>query len=346
MPGLSVVPRRNSTRMRRAIVALTTLAFSVLVVPLAVCAQPVRTVYRIGLLGTQTSYPRDDYIWAPLLEGLGELGYAEGQNLVIERRYAQGKLERLPDLATELVRLKVDVIATSSTPAALAAKHATAAIPIVLVGGATPVEAGLVLNLARPGGNVTGLTDGLGPEFASKQLQLLKEVAPKISRVAVFLSSTNRDEAEMFNGLQLGARALGVTLVLVDVKTATQFDRMTFAAEMSRARVDGFWVNPTLVNWAHRALIVNFAATHRVPAVYGDRAWVDTGGLMAYSTSWPTLRRRAAIYVDKVLKGAKPAELPVENPTKFELVINLKTAKALGLTFPQSMLLRADEVIQ
>jgi putative ABC transport system substrate-binding protein len=216
-----------------------------------------------------------------LLEGLRELGYAEGQNLVIERRDAQGKLERLPNLATELVRLRVNVIATSSTRAAIVAKHATETIPIVLVGGATLVEAGLVLSLARPGGIVTGLTDGAGPDFVGKQLQLLKEVAPKISRVAVFLNSTNGDEAEMFNELQLGARALGVTLVLVDVKTANQFDRMTFAAEMTRARVDGFWVNPTLLNWEHRGLIVNFAAAHRLPAVYGDRAWVDTGGLMA-----------------------------------------------------------------
>jgi len=176
--------------------------------------------------------------------------------------------------------------------------------------------------------------------------KLLKQVAPKTSRVAVFLNSTNHDEAEMFNGLERGARALGLTLVLVDVRTANQFDRMSFAAEMMRTQVDGFWVNPTVINWAHRGLIVDFAAKHRLPAVYGDRAWVDTGGLMAYSTSWPALRRRAATYVDKVLKGTKPADLPVEDPTKFELVINAKTAKALGLTIPPVVLARADEVIQ
>jgi putative ABC transport system substrate-binding protein len=265
---------------------------------------------------------------------------------VIERRYAQWNLERLPDLATELVQLKVNVIATNSTPAALAAKRATSTIPIVLAGGATPVEAGLVVSLARPGGNVTGLTDGLGSEFVSKQLQMLKQVAPKVSRVAVFLNSTARDEAEMFNGLLGGARALGVTLVLIDVKTARQFDQTTFTAEMTRAHVDGFWVSPALLNWEHRGLIVDFAATHRLPAMYGDRAWVDTGGLMAYSTSWPTLRRRAAVYIDKILKGVKPADLPVEDPIKFDLVINLKTAKALGLTIPPSVLARADEVIQ
>ena len=332
--------------MRRAIVAVSIFVVGLFVLPLVANAQQAQHVYRIGLLGSQTSYPKDDYIWAPLLEGLRELGYAEGQNLVIERRYAQWKLERLPDLATELVQLKVNVIATSSTPAAIAAKRATLTIPIVLAGGATPVEAGLVQSLARPGGNVTGLTDGLGPEFISKQLQMLTQVAPKVSRVAVFLNSTARDEAEMFNGLQRGARALGVTLVLIDVKTAQQFDQTTFTAEMMRAHVHGFWVSPTLLNWEHRGLIVDFAATHRLPAIYGDRAWVDTGGLMAYSTSWPALRRRAAVYLDKILKGAKPSDLPVENPTKFELVINLRTAKALGLTIPPSVLARADEVIE
>ena len=332
--------------MRRAIVAMISLAFGVLVVSLVAHAEQAQRIHRIGLLGSQSSYSTDDYIWAPLLEGLRELGYVEGQNLVIERRYAQGKLERLPALATELVQLKVNVIATNSTPAALAAKRATSTIPIVLAGGATPVEAGLVVSLARPGGNVTGLADGLGSEFVSKQLQMLKQVAPKVSRVAVFLNSTARDEAQMFDGLLRGARALGVTLVLIDVKTAKQFDQTTFTAEMTRAHVDGFWVSPTLLNWEHRGLIVDFAATHRLPAMYGDRAWVDTGGLMAYSTSWPALRRRAAVYLDKILKGAKPADLPVEQPTKFELVINMKTAKTLGLTIPPAVLARADEIIQ
>ena len=268
--------------MRRAIVAVSILVFGLFVVPLVANAQQALHVYRIGLLGSQTSNATDDYIWAPLLEGLRELGYAEGQNLVIERRYAQRKLERLPDLAAELVQLKVNVIATSSTPAAIAAKRATLTVPIVLAGGATPVEAGLVLSLARPGGNVTGLTDGLGPEFISKQLQMLKQVAPKVSRVAVFLNSTARDEAETFNGLQRGARALGVTLVLIDVKTANQFDQTTFTAELTRAHVDGFWVSPTFLNWEYRGLIVDFAATHRLPAMYGDRAWVDTGGYLGH----------------------------------------------------------------
>jgi putative ABC transport system substrate-binding protein len=240
----------------------------------------------------------------------------------------------------------VNVIVTSSTPAAIAAKGATLTIPIVLMGGATPVEAGLVRSFARPGGNVTGVTDGLGPEFISKQLQLLKQVAPKLDRVAVFLNSTDRAEAEMFKGLQLGARALGVTLVLIDVKTAKQFDQRTFTAEMARAHVDGLWVGPGFLNWEYRGLIVHFAATHRLPAIYNNRAWVDTGGLMAYNTSWATLRRRAAVYVDKILKGVTPADLPLENPTQFDLVINLKTAKALGLTIPLAVLARADEVIQ
>jgi ABC-type uncharacterized transport system substrate-binding protein len=332
--------------MRRAIVAVITLAFAVFGVSPVGHAQQAQRVYRIGLLGSQTSYATDDYIWAPLLEGLRDLGYAEGRNLVIERRYAQQALGRLPTLATELVELKVNVIVTSSTPAAIAAKGATLTIPIVLMGGATPVEAGLVRSFARPGGNVTGVTDGLGPEFISKQLQLLKQVAPKLARVAVFLNSTDRDQAEMFNGLQLGARALGVTLVLIDVRTATQFDQRTFTEEITRAHVDGFWVSPGFLNWAHRGLIVDFAATHRLPAIYNDRAWVDTGGLMSYSTSWLTLRRRAAVYVDKILKGVTPADLPLENPTKFDLVINLKTAKALGLTIPPTVLARADEVIE
>jgi ABC-type uncharacterized transport system substrate-binding protein len=343
---MAAVGRTQQVLRAIMLLVIPVLACEPLVPPPIVGAQPARQVYRIGLLGHQTSWPSDDYIWAAVLEGLRKLGYVEGRNVVIERRYAQQKLERLPALAAELVRLKVDVIVTSSTEAALAASRGTTTIPIVLAGGAAPVEAGLVPSLARPAGNVTGLTDGLGPEFASKQLQLLKEVAPTISRVAVFLSSTAPGELAMFNGMQSGARLLGMTLVLVDVKSANQFNRMTFNAEMTRTRVDAFWVNPTLLNWEHRSLIVDFAGTRRLPAVYGDRAWVDTGGLMSYSTSWPALRWRAATYVDRILKGAKPADLPVEQPTRFELVINLKTAEALGLTIPQSVLLRADEIVQ
>ena len=328
------------------IIALIALAFGVLVVSTVGQAQQTQRVYRIGLLGIQSSWATDDYIWAALLEGLRELGYAEGQNLVVERRYGQREQERLPALATELVQLKVDVIATSSTAAAMAAKRATPTIPIVVVGGASPVEAGLVQSFARPGGNVTGVTDGLDPEFIGKQLQLLKQVEPRLSRIAVFLNSTARDEAEMLKGLQRGAQALGLTLVLIDVKSANQFNQTTFTAEMTRAHLDGFWVSPGFLSWEYRGLIVDFAAKRRLPAIYNDRAWVDTGGLMSYSTSWPALRRRAAVYIDKILKGAKPADLPVEQPTKFELIINLKTAKTLGLTIPPAVLARADEVVQ
>jgi putative ABC transport system substrate-binding protein len=270
------------------------------------------------------------------------LGYVEGRDLVIETRYAERQFDRLPALAKELVQAKVDVMVAITTPAALAAKNATATIPIVMAGSADPVGRGLVASLARPGGNITGVTNSPGPDFAGKQLQLLKEVAPRISRIAVLMDPRNPAEVDFFRAIDVAGRTLGVTPVSIEVTSPTQFDPMA----ITQARADALYVSPTITNWAHRAAIVDLAMKHRLPAMYGEREWVEAGGLMSYWTNWLDLRRHAAVFVDKILKGAKPADLPVEDPQTFELVINLKTAKALGLTIPQSVLARADEVIQ
>jgi len=240
------------------------------------------------------------------------------------------------------VGLKVDIIVTYGTPGCRAAKQATATIPIVMAGSADPVKRGLVASLARPGGNVTGVTNSPGPDFAGKLLQLLKETQPTISRVAVLMDSTNPAEVDGFKALEVAGRTLSAKVVLIEVTSPTQFD----PTAITRARADALYVSPTAVNWAHQAAIFNLAAKHRLPAIYGERDWVDAGGLMSYWTNWLELRRRAAVYVDKILKGAKPADLPVEEPTKYELIINLRTAKALGLTIPESVLVLADEVIR
>jgi putative ABC transport system substrate-binding protein len=301
-------------------------------------AQQVGKVHRIGYLtaggGVEQSF-RD---------AMRQLGYLEGQNIVIEGRFAERKLERLPDLAADLVRLKVDVIVTITTPAAQAAKNATATIPVVMAGSAFPVELGLVASLARPGGNVTGVTNNPGPGFAGKWLQLLKEAAPTIRRVATIHDLSIAPEARGWAEMQDAARTLSLTLLSKDVRTAEDFDG-AFAA-IARERADALIVLPSSLNVTHTKRIVDFATKHRLPTMFGDGNAVKAGGLVSYWANFGDLRRRAAIYVDKILKGAKPAELPVEEPTKFELVINLRTAKALGLKIPQSILIRADEVIQ
>jgi len=310
------------------------------VAPLAPEAQQPTHVHRIGyLLGTTRE--QEPYVEG-FLEGMRALGYVEGQNLVMEYRYAEGQYERFPDLAAELVRLKVDVLMVGSTPAALAAKHATTTIPIVVTGG-DPVGSGLVASLARPGGNITGLSV-MGPELIGKQLEFLKDVLPSVSRVAILWNPANPVHALAVPEADVAAQALGVQLHLVEARGPDAFDS-AFAA-MTSAHAGALLVLGDPMFFAHRSRLAELAATSRLPTIHNVRAFVEAGGLLSYGASIPDQWRRAATYVDKILKGAKPADLPVEQPTKFELIINLKTAKALGLTMPPTLLFQADEVIR
>jgi putative ABC transport system substrate-binding protein len=278
--------------------------------------------------------------------GLRELGYIEGQNIAIDYRYAEGKQGRYPEHAAELVRLKVDIIVVAGgNPSVLAAKNATKTIPIVMVGsGSDPVEAGFVESLARPGGNVTGLTN-LNPELGGKRLELLKEVVPKVARVVVLYDPVNPGSLrELKEVLPVAARALRLTLQPWEIRAADDFERVFTA--LNKERLGGLYVLGGPLMNANQKRIVGFALKSRLPSVYIRRGFVDAGGLMFYGADLADSYRRAAIYVDKLLKGVKPADLPVEQPTKFELVINLKTAKQIGLTIPQKVLARADTVIK
>jgi putative tryptophan/tyrosine transport system substrate-binding protein len=299
-------------------------------------AQPLERTVRVGFLVPAS--PSDDV--EGFLGGMRDLGYVVGRSLVVEYRVAGGKVERLDDLLAELIRLKVDVIVTGGTPAALAAKRARTAIPVVIGAMGDPVESGVVASLARPGGNITGLSLQTSEGFAGKYLELLREAVPKASRVAILglpLASSP------IQAMEQAARSLDVRLQPVAIDQAGQLDRGF--AEMTAQNAAALIVTPTPFNLAHRERIVSLAAKHRLPAMYGLTAFVDAGGLMAYGASLRDLYRRAATYVDKILKGAKPADLPVEQATKFDLVINLKTARALGLVIPPSLLGRADRVI-
>jgi putative ABC transport system substrate-binding protein len=315
---------------------------ALLVVPLAAQAQPVGKVYRIGSI--LTTAPNDGGHLFKLDEGLRELGYVEGRNVVFERRFAEGRQERLPALAAELVQLKVDVIVTGSNPAIAAVKQVTATIPVVMAVSRDPVGAGFIASLARPGGNITGLANDATPEIIGKNLELLKEAAPRVSRVAFLWNPVPPGAGTTKNAVESAARRLGLTLQSVEVRGPNEFES-AFAA-MVRERANGVVVATDPVLVGPRSRVVDLAARSRLPAVYGLREFAEAGGLMSYGPNIADQFRRAAIYVDKVLKGAKPADLPVEQPTKFELVINLKTAKALGLTIPPSLLLRADQVIE
>jgi putative ABC transport system substrate-binding protein len=313
----------------------------------AVEAQPAAKVARIGFLVTGSlESPETRVSLDAFRQGLRERGYVEGQNIVIEYRAADGKIDRFPGLATELARLKVDLILAASTPAARAVQQVTTTIPIVATAMGDPVGDGLVASLARPGGNITGLTF-LGPELVPKHLELLKQALPKVSRVAalwhpgVYGEGTTRD---MVKAAEAAARTLGMQLQLVGVRGPDEFDR-AFSA-MIRERADALIVFPSPMLFAERRRIVDLAAKHRLPSMSNTREYVELGGLIAYGASSTDLWRRGATYVDKILKGAKPADLPVEQPTKFELLINLKTAKALGLTIPPSVLGQADQVIE
>ena len=317
-------------------------AISLLVTPLA-HAQLTSKVYRIGFLGSvsATANPRPVEAFR---QGLRELGWIEGQNIVIEYRWAEGKSDRLPDLAAELVRLKMDVIIAGPSTNTVAAKQATETIPIIMIGVGDPVEQGLIASLARPGGNVTGLSFGVGSGVTGKGLEVLKEALPKVRRVAILSNPANPGNALGVSDVKTVARALGVQLHPLAARGPDEFDG-AFAA-MAKDRVEALLVIPDPVFNSYRARLADLAAKSRLPAAYGYREHVEAGGLISYGPSLPDLWRRAAGYVDRIFKGAKPADLPVQQPTKFELVINLKTAKALGLTIPQSLLLRADEVME
>ncbi len=311
--------------------------------PLAAEARQTAKIARIGWLGDRPAAgPRLEAFF----QGLRDLDYVEGRNLVIEYRYAEGKPERYPALAAELVALKVDVIVSANTLGTLAAKQATKTIPIVFIGAADPVQSGLVASLARPGGNATGLS-ALSPELVGKCLELLTQAVSGVSRVAVLWepgAQGERTDKDMLKGADVAARALGMRLQFVEARGPAEFDRAF--SDMTRARADALTVLGSAMFNNERRRLVDLAAKHRLPAVYSGRVSVDAGGLMSYGPNIADLWRRAATYVDKILKGAKPADLPVEQPTKFELIINLKTAKGLGITIPQSLLGRADEVIQ
>ncbi len=320
------------------------LTLGLLAAPLAAEAQQAAKVPRIGYLSINLA-ASPPQLHEAFRQGLRDLGYVEGRNVVIEYRDAEGKPERLPALAAELVALKVDVIVAPTTPAALAAKQATRTLPIVFIGSGDPVTDGLVTSLARPGGNVTGLSS-LTPERVGKCLELLTQAVPGVSRVAALWQPGavgERTEKDTLKGAEVAARALGVRLQFVEARGPADID--SAFSDMTRARAGALAVWTTAMFVSERGRLVALAAKNRLPAVYTLREFVDAGGLMAYGHNQADLNRRAATYVDKILKGAKPADLPVEQPTKFELVINAKTAQALGLTIPQSLLLRADEVL-
>jgi len=320
---------------------LGTLAGGLLAVPLAAQAQPAGKVSRVGWLSPASAangLPNLDALRA----GLRERGYVEGRNLTIEARWADGEIPRLPKLAAELAGLRVDVICTAGSQASGAAKQATTVIPIVFANVAFPDQTGLVASYPRPGGNITGVAF-IGPEYG-KRLELLKEVNPKMTRVALIYNPDNRGSVLALQEIRRWAKDLRVTVEPHELRGPGDFEQV-FAA-IQRARPDALMTtaDPMIASYATR--IVEFAAKNRLASMYPGREFVAVGGLMFYGGSIPEMYRRAAVYVDRILKGAKPSELPVEQPVKFDMVINLKAAKALGLTLPQSLLLRADEVIQ
>jgi putative ABC transport system substrate-binding protein len=326
---------------RRAFIR--TVAGGLLAAPLAAEAQQAGKVYRIGVI--LTAAPNEvGHLIKALSEGLRELGYLEGRNVVFERRFAEGRQDRLPALAAEVVRLNVDVIVTGSNPVIAAVKQATATIPVVMAVSRDPVGAGFIASLARPGGNITGLANDPGPEMIGKNLELLKEAAPRVSRVAFLWNPVPPGAGTSKNVVESAARKLGVTFQSVEVRGRNEFEGAFDA--MVRERANGLVVATDPVFFGPRSQVVLLAARSRLPAVYGLREFAEAGGLMSYGPNVADQFRRAAIYVDKILKGAKPGDLPVDQATKFELIINLKTAKALGLTIPQSVLQRADEIIQ
>jgi putative tryptophan/tyrosine transport system substrate-binding protein len=332
----------------------TVVVIGLLAAPLTCSGQQPAKVYRIGFLGNVNSFPSDSdqqdcptkggLTWQSLVEGFRQSGYIQGKNLIIECRWTGGRPERATALAMDLVRLNVDLLLAFTTLNVRAAKEATSTIPILMVGIVDPVGKGLVASLARPGGNVTGLADDAGKQIAGKYLQLLKEAVPQVSRVAVLQYLSDPPEDVFGADMEAASRSLKVTLLYYGLREPEKLDG-AFAA-MTKARAEALLVLPHPFMWDHRKRIVDLAAQSRLPAVYPGRDMVEAGGLLAYDSLRPDRWRNIGPYVDKIFKGAKPRDLPVEQPTTFALIINLKTAKALGITVPQSLLLRADDVIE
>ena len=323
---------------------MLTLALGFLLAPLCADAQQPTKVYRIGRLIAGNPPAGPDPSLEAFRQGLRDLGYVEGHNLVIEHRFAEGNTERLPHLAAELVRLPVEVLVVQGAAAIRAAQQATRTLPIVMVTISDAVEQGFAASLARPGNNITGLA-GLSPELSPKRLEFLKETVPHLSRVAVLVNPANRAAGHEMENVTVASRVLGLHLHILELRSPNELDH-AFAA-MTRAGAEALLVIPDslLIDGLH-SQIVALAATHRLPAVYPWKMYVEAGGLISYAQSLPALWQRAAYYVDRILKGTKPADLPIEQPTTFELVINLKTAQVLGLTIPPSLLLQADKVIR
>jgi putative tryptophan/tyrosine transport system substrate-binding protein len=308
--------------------------------PIAARAQQSERPRKIGYLSPGQFEPRIDGL---IIEALGRLGWIEGKNLLFERRYADNDADQLARMANELVRLNVDVIVARGTLGPLAAKRATASIPIVMESSGDPLGSGLVASLARPGGNVTGMSL-MAPDLGGKRLEILREILPTLSRVAILWNAANPYPAVVFRETESAARKLGLGVHSAEVRTPGDFGPSLEAAAQQRSGALIIVEDPLTMN--HRNVIAEFAATRRLPAIYGLREYVSAGGLMSYGANYADQARRAAVYVDKILKGASPADLPVEQPTKFELVINLKTVKALGIEVPPMLLARADEVIE
>ena len=332
---------------RRTFIELT--ALTIVAAPYAAEAQREAKVARIGWLdaGSTPSAGAPSGALAAFEQRLKELGYVPGRNLVIERRFADTYWNRLPGLAQDLVRQDVDVIVTIGTATVMYAKKATTKIPIVMAGAGEPLELGLVSSLSRPGGNVTGVAHNPGPEFAGKSLELLKDAAPKISRVAILWDSAALHENPSLEGQRTAAQSLGLSLLIHDIADAhTDTEFATVLAAVKAEAAEAMFVYPNFIAAKHRRAILTFLTTNRLPSMFQDTSFVEQGALFSYYTNWGDLRRRAAEYVDKILKGAKPGDLPVEQPTKFELVINVKTARAFGLEIPPALLLRADRIIE
>jgi putative ABC transport system substrate-binding protein len=322
---------------------LITFVLSLVVAPLAANAQLPTTVYRIGRLSSGNPPSGPDLNMEAFRQGLRDLGWIEGQNITIESRYAEERAERLPDLAAELVQLPVHVIFAVGTAAIRAAQGATRTIPIVMLVGGDPVGSGLIASITRPGGNVTGIAT-LSPKLSAQRVTLLKEAVPRVAQVAVLFNPDDETKVVDWQQTQVAARALGLPIQPLEVRGPDDLGP-AFAA-VNQARNGGLIVLSDAVTLRYRTRIVQLAAEHRLPAIYEFREFVEAGGLMAYGPRLPDLFQRAASYVDRILKGAEPADLPVEQPTMFELVISLKTAQMLGLTIPHSLLLQADEVIR
>jgi putative ABC transport system substrate-binding protein len=329
--------------MRLRLVAFVVgLTLSLVAAPLVAQAQQPGKVHRIGFLGNSTAALEANLV-GPFREGLRDLGYVEGRSVLIEYRWAEGKYERFPALISELLALKVDVIVTAGTPATLAVKKATTSVPLVMIAVGDPVGTGVVPSLSQPGGNVTGLTS-ISTEMDAKRLELLREVVPNVSHIAVLWNAASPLQVLAEKQVQAAARALRMKVLSLGVRTQEDIDGAFVA--MVKERPDALLVLADRLLLHHRARIMDFAARQRLPGVHAYRELVEAGGLMSFGPSYADMHRRAAYFVDRILKGAKPGDLPVERPATFDLVINLKTANALGLTIPQSVLLRATEVIR